>query len=51
MRFRREAAVPEIDASLGVELRGVGHVYGDRVVLADLGEGTLPDDTAVWLRA
>jgi biotin transport system ATP-binding protein len=36
VRFRREAAVPEIDASLGVELRGVGHVYGDRVVLADL---------------
>ena len=33
MRFRREAAEPEADPARGIELRGVGHVYGERVVL------------------
>jgi biotin transport system ATP-binding protein len=37
---RRQAApagdLPVADASRGFELRGVGHAYGDRVVLADL---------------
>jgi biotin transport system ATP-binding protein len=36
VRFRREAPAPEIDASRGFELRGVGHAYGERVVLSDL---------------
>jgi biotin transport system ATP-binding protein len=36
VRFRREATPPAIDASLGFELRGVRHAYGDRVVLADV---------------
>ncbi|GAA3165690.1 ABC transporter ATP-binding protein [Blastococcus jejuensis] len=43
MRFRREAASPAAgdaaggtDAARGIELRGVGHVYGERPVLADL---------------
>ncbi len=36
MRLRREATAPVADPARGVELRGVGHVYGDRVVLADL---------------
>jgi biotin transport system ATP-binding protein len=36
VRLRREAPAPEIDASLGVELRDVGHVYGERVVLSDV---------------
>lgn len=34
MRLRREAPVPEVDPARGFELRGVGHVYGDRVVLS-----------------
>jgi biotin transport system ATP-binding protein len=36
VRLRREAPAPEIDASLGFELRGVGHRYGERAVLSDL---------------
>ena len=36
MRFRREAPAPDVDPSLGFELRDVGHVYGERVVLSDL---------------
>ena len=36
MRLRRAAPVPDVDASLGFQLRGVGHVYGERVVLSDL---------------
>ena len=36
MRLRRESPAPEADPTRGIELRGVGHVYGDRVVLADL---------------
>jgi len=36
VRLRRAAPVPDVDASLGFELRGVGHVYGERVVLSDL---------------
>ena len=34
MRLRREAPAPEVDAARGFELRGVGHLYGERVVLA-----------------
>jgi biotin transport system ATP-binding protein len=36
VRLRREPPAPEADPTRGFELRGVGHVYGDRVVLADL---------------
>ncbi|MCW2635980.1 MAG: ABC-type cobalt transport system, ATPase component [Blastococcus sp.] len=36
MRFRRETAAPVADPARGIELRGVGHVYGDRMVLADV---------------
>lgn len=36
MRLRREATAALADAARGVELRGVGHVYGGREVLADL---------------
>lgn len=43
MRFRRETASPAAadaargsDPARGIELRGVGHVYGERLVLADL---------------
>ena len=36
MRLRRESPAPAPDPARGIELRGVGHVYGDRVVLADL---------------
>ena len=36
MRLRREATAPVADPARGIELRGVGHVYGDRAVLADL---------------
>jgi biotin transport system ATP-binding protein len=36
VRLRRESPAPVADPARGVELRGVGHVYGDRVVLADL---------------
>ena len=36
MRLRRETAAAVADPTRGIELRGVGHVYGDRVVLADL---------------
>jgi biotin transport system ATP-binding protein len=34
VRLRREPPVADVDASLGFELRGVGHVYGERVVLS-----------------
>jgi biotin transport system ATP-binding protein len=36
VRLRRAAPVPDVDASRGFELLGVGHVYGERVVLSDL---------------
>lgn len=36
MRLRREATTPVADPARGIELRGVGHVYGDRTVLAGL---------------
>ena len=36
MRLRREAPVPEVDPTRGFELRGVGHAYGERVVLTDV---------------
>ncbi len=37
MRLRRaETTGPVADPARGIELRGVGHVYGDRVVLSDL---------------
>ena len=36
MRLRRESTAPVADPSRGIELRGVGHVYGDRVVLRDV---------------
>jgi biotin transport system ATP-binding protein len=36
VRLRREATVPVADPARGIELRNVGHVYGDRVVLSDL---------------
>jgi biotin transport system ATP-binding protein len=36
VRFRREAPAPEVDPARGIELRGVGHAYGERVVLADV---------------
>ncbi|MCW2682810.1 MAG: ABC-type cobalt transport system, ATPase component [Blastococcus sp.] len=36
MRLRRETTVPVADPTRGLELRGVGHLYGDRVVLSDI---------------
>ena len=36
MRLRREAPVAEADPTRGFELRGVGHAYGERQVLADV---------------
>jgi biotin transport system ATP-binding protein len=36
VRLRRAAPVPEVDPSLGVELIGVGHEYGQRMVLSGL---------------
>jgi biotin transport system ATP-binding protein len=36
LRLRRETTVPVADPARGIELRGVGHVYGDRVVLSDI---------------
>ena len=36
MRLRRESTGPVADPARGIELRRVGHVYGDRVVLRDL---------------
>ena len=36
MRLRREVPAAEIDPSRGFELRGVGHAYGERQVLADV---------------
>ena len=36
MRLRRAAPVAEPDPSLGFELRGVGHGYGERMVLSGL---------------
>ena len=36
MRLRRETTAAVADPARGIELRGVGHVYGDRVVLSDL---------------
>ena len=36
MRLRRETTAPVADPARGIELRGVGHVYGDRVVLAEV---------------
>ena len=36
MRLRRQAPAPEVDPARGIELRGVGHAYGERVVLADV---------------
>ena len=36
MRFRRDGGEPEADPARGIELRGVGHRYGDRIVLDDV---------------
>jgi biotin transport system ATP-binding protein len=36
VRLRREAPAPEVDPARGFELRGVGHSYGERLVLADI---------------
>jgi len=36
VRLRRETTAAVADPARGIELRGVGHVYGDRAVLADL---------------
>lgn len=36
MRLRREVAAPVADPGRGIELRGVGHVYGSRGVLFDV---------------
>jgi biotin transport system ATP-binding protein len=36
VRFRRETTAPPADPARGIELCGVGHVYGDRAVLCDL---------------
>jgi biotin transport system ATP-binding protein len=36
VRFRREAAAPVADPARGIELRDVGHSYGDRVVLSGI---------------
>ncbi|MGZ4538693.1 MAG: energy-coupling factor ABC transporter ATP-binding protein [Blastococcus sp.] len=36
MRLRRETAGPVADPARGIELRGVGHRYGERMVLQDV---------------
>jgi biotin transport system ATP-binding protein len=36
VRLRRETTAPVADPVRGIELRGVRHVYGDRVVLSDV---------------
>jgi biotin transport system ATP-binding protein len=36
VRLRRETAAQVADPARGLELRGVGHLYGDRVVLSDI---------------
>ena len=36
MRLRRETTAPVADPARGIELRGVGHVYGDRPVLSGI---------------
>jgi biotin transport system ATP-binding protein len=36
VRLRRETTAPVADPARGIELRGVGHLYGDRVVLSDI---------------
>jgi biotin transport system ATP-binding protein len=36
VRFRRDAEDPVADPARGIELRGVGHRYGERIVLADV---------------
>ena len=36
MRRRRETTDAVADPTRGIELRGVGHVYGDRAVLTDV---------------
>jgi biotin transport system ATP-binding protein len=36
VRFRRDTGEPEADPARGIELRGVGHRYGDRIVLDDV---------------
>jgi biotin transport system ATP-binding protein len=36
VRLRRETTTPVADPARGIELRGVGHVYGARVVLSDI---------------
>jgi biotin transport system ATP-binding protein len=36
VRLRRETTAPVADPTRGLELRGVGHLYGDRVVLSDI---------------
>jgi biotin transport system ATP-binding protein len=36
VRLRRETTAPVADPARGLELRGVGHLYGDRVVLSDI---------------
>jgi biotin transport system ATP-binding protein len=36
VRLRREATAPVADPARGIELRGVGHVYGDRPVLSGI---------------
>jgi len=36
VRFRRDAGEREADPTRGIELRGVGHRYGERVVLEDV---------------
>jgi len=36
VRFGRDAGDPEADPARGIELRGVGHRYGERVVLEDV---------------
>jgi biotin transport system ATP-binding protein len=36
VRVRRESPAPEVDPARGFELRDVGHVYGERVVLTGI---------------
>jgi biotin transport system ATP-binding protein len=36
VRLRRETTAPVADPARGIELRGVGHVYGDRPVLSGI---------------
>jgi biotin transport system ATP-binding protein len=36
VRVRRESTAPVVDPARGIEMRGVGHRYGDRVVLSDI---------------